>query len=129
MGPMVTDTQREKVREQVAAAKESGAKVLYESEVPAVLNGNFQAITVLSELSQDMTIQTDETFGPVVAMATFDGSEEEAVRLANDSEYGLASYVYTGDLDKGKRVARRIRSGQVGINCYSIASAQPKCPW
>jgi len=127
MGPMVTEMQREKVREQVAKAKECGAKVLYESDAPE--KGNFQAITVLSELKQDMLIQTDETFGPVVALATFDGSEEEAVRLANDTEYGLASYVYTGDLEKGGRVARRIRSGQVGINCYSIIKAQPKCPW
>ncbi len=127
MGPMVTEMQRQKVREQVANAKESGAKVLYESDAPN--KGNYQAITVLSDLKQDMLIQTDETFGPVVALATFDGSEEEAVRLANDTEYGLASYVYTCDLEKAGRVARRIRSGQVGINCYSIIKAQPKCPW
>lgn len=72
-------------------------------------------------------IQTNEIFGPVVALAIFDGSEEEALRLANDLEYDIwigAFYaVYTGDLDKRPRVVWRIRSGQVDINCYSILSA------
>mmetsp|Transcript_6788 Transcript_6788/g.14634 ORF Transcript_6788/g.14634 Transcript_6788/m.14634 type:complete len:105 (-) Transcript_6788:222-536(-) len=70
-----------------------------------------------------------ETFGPVVAMAGFDGSNEEAVRLANDTEYGLAAYVYSSDLDRARAVARRIRAGQVGINCYSLFEADPRCPW
>lgn len=76
-----------------------------------------------------MDIQQVETFGPVVSISSFDGSEQQAISLANDSEYGLASYVYTKDLDKAKRVARRIRAGQVGINCYSSANADMKCPW
>lgn len=76
-----------------------------------------------------MPIQKLETFGPIVSMSTFDGSEEAAIEMANSSEYGLASYVYTDDLSKGSRVARKIRSGQVGINCFSLLAAQPKCPW
>jgi acyl-CoA reductase-like NAD-dependent aldehyde dehydrogenase len=80
-------------------------------------------------LSQDMLIQKAETFGPVIAMSAFSGKEEDAVKLANDTEYGLASYVYTNDLIKASRVARKIKSGQVGINCYSLIAAQPKCPW
>jgi acyl-CoA reductase-like NAD-dependent aldehyde dehydrogenase len=128
MGPMVSKAQMEIVKEQVTKAVDSGAQVLYESEIPKN-RGNFYPITVLSGLQQDMAIQKSETFGPVVSLSTFDGSEKEAIRLANDSEYGLASYVYTNDLQKGSRVARKIRSGQVGINCYSMACAQSKCPW
>ena len=76
-----------------------------------------------------MDIQHLETFGPVVSLSTFDGSEEEAVRLANDTEYGLASSVYTTDIEKARRVARKIKAGQVGINCYSIDNADLRCPW
>lgn len=127
MGPMVSQAQLENVKKQVDDSVKEGANVLYKSECPD--NGNFYPVTVLSNLKQNMLIQTAETFGPVVAMSSFDGSEEEATKLANDTEYGLASYVYTSDLDKGARVARKIRSGQVGINCYSLVAAQPKCPW
>jgi len=128
MGPMVSQMQLENVKKQVDDSVANGAKKLYESEVPSG-GGNFYPITVLSDLKQDMLIQTTETFGPVVAVSTFDGSEAEAAKLANDTEYGLASYVYTSDLEKGSRVARKIRSGQVGINCYSLVAAQLKCPW
>jgi len=76
-----------------------------------------------------MGIQHNETFGPVVALASFDGSEAAAVELANDTEYGLAAYVYSSDLAKAGRVAGGIKAGQVGINCYSLFHAQPECPW
>ena len=71
----------------------------------------------------------EETFGPVVALTPFDGSEESAIRLANDTEYGLASCVYTQDLEKAGRVASRIQAGQVGINCYAIENMNVACPW
>lgn len=129
MGPMVSRMQLENVKKQVDESVEKGAKVLYKSDIPATPGGNFYPVTVISDLKQDMLIQTAETFGPVVAISAFNGTEEEAAKLANDTEYGLASYVYTGDLSKGARVARKIRSGQVGINCYSLIAAQPKCPW
>lgn len=129
MGPLASKVQRDNVSKQVEAAINGGAKVLYQSECPDDGQGNFYPVTVLSSLKPDMTIQNLETFGPVVAMSTFDGSEEAAIKMANSSDYGLASYVYTEDLTKGSRVARKIRSGQVGINCYSILKAQPACPW
>lgn len=127
MGPLVSQVQRDIVSKQVDAAVKEGAKVLYQSECPT--QGYFFPVTVLSSLKQDMSIQKHETFGPVIALSTFDGSEEAAVSLANDTEYGLAASVYTKDLTKGSRVARRIRSGQVGINCYSSSEAQAACPW
>lgn len=127
MGPMVSQMQLEIVKQQVEDSITHGAKKLYESDVPP--GGNYFPVTVLTDLTQDMLIQRAETFGPVVALSTFDGTEGEAVKLANDTEYGLASYVYTQDLVKASRVARKIKAGQVGINCYSLIAAQPKCPW
>lgn len=128
VGPMVSQMQLANVRKHVADAVANGATKLYESPCPAA-GGNYHPVTVLSDLTQDMLIQRAETFGPVVALSAFDGTEARAIALANDTEYGLCSYVYTGDLQKGARVARKFRSGQVGINCYSIAKAQPECPW
>eukprot|EP00986_Skeletonema_menzelii_P006080 scaffold2304_cov147-Skeletonema_menzelii.AAC.2 len=129
IGPLASEVQRDNVSKQVEAAIKDGAKVLYQSECPDDKQGNFYPVTVLSSLKQDMAIQNLETFGPVVALSTFDGTEEAAIELANSTEFGLASYVYTSDLTKGSRVARQIRSGQVGINCYSLVAAQPACPW
>jgi len=62
-------------------------------------------------------------------MAKFDGSEREAVRLANDTEYGLGSCVYTQDMEKANRIAELIDAGQVGINCYPMDFMSVQCPW
>jgi acyl-CoA reductase-like NAD-dependent aldehyde dehydrogenase len=101
---------------QVADSVQRGARVLYQSPVPTGRvgeAGNWFPVTVLGGLTQDMPIQTDETFGPVVAIASFDGSEASAIALANDTEYGLAAYVYTTDMERAKRVGAAIRAGQV----------------
>jgi succinate-semialdehyde dehydrogenase / glutarate-semialdehyde dehydrogenase len=73
---------------------------------------------VLSGVTQDMEIVRDETFGPVICLLTFNGKEEEAIALANDSDYGLCASIFTADMEKGERMARRIRCGQIGINRY-----------
>jgi acyl-CoA reductase-like NAD-dependent aldehyde dehydrogenase len=93
--------------------------VLHQSAVPeSSENASFYPVTVLSNADEGMQLFTIVTFGPVVAITEFDGSEPEAIRLANKTEYGLESSVYTKDLEKAKRVAARIEAGQVGINCY-----------
>lgn len=143
VGPLVSRMQWEHVKRQVQESMEDGATMLYESEIPATTatttmttttdggmqGGYFHPITVLSNLQQSMSIQKVETFGPIIAISTFGGSEEEAITLANDTEYGLTACVYTVDLEKATRVARRIRAGQVGINCYSADQAMLQCPW
>jgi acyl-CoA reductase-like NAD-dependent aldehyde dehydrogenase len=115
VGPLVSKMQRDRVDMQVDVALKNGAQLLYQSPIPesAPKDASFYPVTVLGEVNQEMDIQRLETFGPVVSLATFDGSEEEAVRLANDTEYGLASCVYTKDMKRATRVARRINSGQV----------------
>jgi len=126
MGPLVSAEQRRKVVEQVQAAVAGGARLLLGGQEPDG-KGWFYPATVLADVSDDLAVSRDETFGPVISLSRFDGDEDEAVRLANDTPYGLGANVFTGDLDKGTRVARRIRSGQVGVNRYLAGS--PGAPW
>jgi acyl-CoA reductase-like NAD-dependent aldehyde dehydrogenase len=129
VGPLVSQLQRDQVKEQVEDAIARGAKVLLTSPIPDFPKGNFYPVTVLSDVTHEMKVMTSETFGPVVAMTKFDGTEKEAIRLANDTEYGLGSAVYTKDMERAKRVADRIAAGQVGINCYAMDNMDPNCPW
>lgn len=84
--------------------------------------GNFYAPTVLSGLQPGSRILTEEIFGPVLAIATFD-TEDEAVGLANDSEYGLISYAFTADLARGQRLIERLESGMLGLNMGVVSNA------
>eukprot|EP00536_Pseudo-nitzschia_multiseries_P008568 jgi/Psemu1/241326/estExt_Genewise1.C_2190023 len=131
VGPMVSNTQKDQVHSQVEDALSKGAKLLHRSEIPESdnENGSFYPVTVLADVDETMELFTKETFGPVVAIAKFDGTEEEAVRLANDTEYGLGSSVYTKDAEKANRIAALIDAGQVGINCYPLESMGVQCPW
>lgn len=130
VGPMVSQGQRNIVREQVEDAVAKGAKLLHQSAVPEYVEGSsFHPVTVLADATESMDVFTKETFGPVVAMTKFDGSEAEGIRLANKTEYGLGSSVYTKDLEKARRVAARIGAGQIGINCYAIEAMDIACPW
>jgi acyl-CoA reductase-like NAD-dependent aldehyde dehydrogenase len=129
IGPLVSHLQRHHVALQVDSALEQGAKLLFKSKVPENEKASFYPVSVLSNVTSDMDIFRSETFGPVVAISTFDGSEEEAIRLANDTEYGLAGSVYSQDLSKAKRVASRVRCGQVGINCWALENMNVACPW
>jgi len=131
VGPMVSAMQRDHVIKQVEDAIKDGAKLLFKGDIPsdAPEGSSFYPITVLSNVTQEMDIARRETFGPVVSLFKFDGSEAEAVRLANDTEYGLGGSVYTGDSEKAKRVASRMFCGQVGINCYPLMEMNIACPW
>ena len=94
IGPMVSTLQRDMVAAQVDAAVAGGARIVAQASVPEA-GGNFFPATVLSGLAHESAINAVETFGPLVALCSFDGSEAEAVRFANDTEYGLAAYVYS----------------------------------
>lgn len=129
LGPMVSKMQRDAVAAQVDDAVKRGARLVCRGAAPDDSAGNWYPATLLADVPHDAPISRDETFGPVVAVTRFDGSEAEAVRLANDTSYGLAAYVYTKDVEKGARVAMQIKAGQVGINNYSCANAPSSCPW
>ncbi|MEX1025988.1 MAG: aldehyde dehydrogenase family protein [Planctomycetota bacterium] len=126
MGPMVSREQRAKVEALVADAVTKGARCLIGGVTPEG-PGAFYPATVLAGITREHSILSEETFGPVVSLATFDGSEAEAVRLANDTHYGLGANVYSGDRERAVRVASQIRSGQVGVNRYLSGSS--KAPW
>jgi succinate-semialdehyde dehydrogenase/glutarate-semialdehyde dehydrogenase len=114
VGPLVNASTRDKVDELVRDAVAKGAKVLAGgSRVEGP--GYFYEPTVLTDVPLEANLVRDEIFGPVAAVQTFK-TEDEVVEKANASEYGLASYVYSGDLKRGLRVAERLESGMVGLN-------------
>lgn len=129
VGPLVSQFQRDKVDEQVKDAIQKGAKLVYQSDVPDDSAGNYFPVTVLADVTEDMKLYREETFGPVVCISKFDGSEEKGVSLANDTEYGLGGSVYTEDPEKATRVAQQIEAGQVGVNCYALDNMDVACPW
>ncbi|CAB9501613.1 NADP-dependent betaine aldehyde dehydrogenase [Seminavis robusta] len=129
VGPLVSTMQRDIVAKQVDDAVQKGAKVLYKSPIPEEKPGSFYPVTVVADITKGMDIYTQETFGPVVALMPFDGTETEAIRLANDTEYGLSGAVYSQDVPKAQRIAAQIQAGQVGINCYALECMDVACPW
>ncbi|MBN2305957.1 MAG: NAD-dependent succinate-semialdehyde dehydrogenase [Anaerolineae bacterium] len=122
MGPMINAKAIDTVRQHVADALERGATVTTGGDSPTgplYANGYFYLPTVLTGVHRDMRVMQEETFGPLAPIAVFD-TLEEGVKMANDSPYGLAAYVYTADLDRAFYAAKHIRSGGVGININDI---------
>jgi aldehyde dehydrogenase (NAD+) len=117
LGPLVSETQRERVRGYIEQGRAQGAKLLTGGAEPpeGLEHGYFVKPTVFSEVTPEMTIAQEEIFGPVLAIMPY-RDEDDAVRIANDSAYGLAGGVWSGDEERAQRVARRIRTGQVEIN-------------
>ena len=117
LGPLVSDVQRERVRGYIRKGVEEGARLVTggDDSPKGQDRGYFVQPTVFSDVRTDMTIAQEEIFGPVLSILPYD-DEEDAVRIANDSQYGLAGGVWSADEDRAQRVARRIRTGQVEIN-------------
>jgi len=117
LGPLVSDVQRDRVRGYIRRGVEEGARlVVGGADAPAGLQrGYYVQPTIFADVRPDMTIAQEEIFGPVLSIIPYD-SEEEAVRIANDTVYGLAGAVWSGDPARAERVARRLRTGQVDVN-------------
>ncbi len=116
LGPLISATQRERVEGYIAKGKQEGARVVMGGGRPAAFpKGYYVEPTIFADVNSKMTIAQEEIFGPVLSVLPYD-TEEEAIRIANDTVYGLAGGVWSGDPDRAMRVARRIRTGQVDVN-------------
>jgi betaine-aldehyde dehydrogenase len=117
LGPLVSAAQRERVVNYIRKGIEEGARLVTGGpEMPdGITKGYFVRPTVFANVDNRMTIAQEEIFGPVLSIIPYD-DEDDAVRIANDTVYGLAGGVWSGDPERAKRVARRLRTGQVEIN-------------
>jgi aldehyde dehydrogenase (NAD+) len=117
MGPVVSKVQWDKIQGLIQQGIDEGAKLVCGGTgLPdGVETGHYVRPTVFSEANNDMVISREEIFGPVLTMIPYD-SEEEAIRIANDTPYGLAGYVQSGDMDHARLVAAKIRAGNIHIN-------------
>ena len=117
MGPLISEPQRSKVEGLVATARSEGATVVRGGRRPEHLpRGFYYEPTVLVGVGEDDTIAQQEVFGPVLSVIAYDGGDDEAVRIANNSEFGLSGAVASADAERARAVARRIRTGTVSVN-------------
>ncbi|MGI8329409.1 aldehyde dehydrogenase [Actinomadura scrupuli] len=116
VGPLVAERQRDRVEGYIALALDAGARLAAGGGRPAHLpKGWYVAPTVLADVDNSMRVAREEIFGPVLCLIPYD-DEDDAVRIANDSPYGLSGGVWTGEPARGLRVARRVRTGSIAIN-------------
>ena len=116
MGPMLTAKDRDRVLELVKAAEQDGAKIVCGGKIPdQPAKGYFVEPTILRDVKQTMRLSCDEIFGPVLPVIPF-GDDDDVIAMANDTEYGLAAYVYTTNLSRGLRAASGIQAGSVCVN-------------
>ena len=127
MGPVVSKAQWSKIQDLISAGVEEGAKVAAggPGRPEGLDKGYYVKPTVFTHVTNDMTIAREEIFGPVLSIIGYE-DEDDAVRIANDTRYGLSGYVSSGDLDRARNVARRIRTGMVHLNG---APLDPKAPF
>ena len=125
VGPVASEVQMKRALYYMEGAKADGAIcVLGGSRAEGFDRGYFIAPTIFTNVTPDMEIAREEVFGPVVVVQTYD-TEEEAIALANHSDFGLSGSVLTGDPDRGLAVARRIRTGNIGVNTFEVAPNVP----
>ena len=116
MGPLIREGQRQRVLGYIEKAKQEGAEVALGGGVPAHLpKGYYVEPTVLTGVGRKDTVAQEEIFGPVLVVIAHDG-DDDAVDIANDSVYGLSGAVISDDIERARRVAKRVRTGTIGVN-------------
>lgn len=121
-GPLVNKSGVDKIKHHVEDAVSKGAKIETGGKTPSS-PGFFYEPTVLSGVTPDMIVANDETFGPLAPVFTFE-TEEEAIKLANDTEFGLAGYFFSKDIGRVMRVAHALECGMVGVNTGKISASE-----
>ncbi|MCK2212676.1 aldehyde dehydrogenase [Actinomadura sp. ATCC 31491] len=124
IGPLVAKRQQERVEGYIRIGMDEGAKVVVGGLDRPRDRGWYVAPTVFSGVSNDMRIAREEIFGPVLAVIPYE-DEADALRIANDSDYGLAGTVWTADAEHGMEIARQVRTGTYGVNCYMLHANTP----
>ena len=117
LGPLSSQAQVDRVNGYIQKGIDEGAKLVTggPGKPEGLEKGYYVKPTVFSDVTNDMTIAREEIFGPVLSILPYD-TEEEAVQIANDTPYGLSGGVWSGDKERAKKVARRIRTGQIEVN-------------
>lgn len=125
MGPLISERQRSRVESYIAAGLAQGARIVTGGSRPTGLErGWYVEPTLFAGVSNDMTIAQEEIFGPVVSVIPY-ADEAQAIAVANDSPYGLSGTVWTEDQERGKHIARRVRSGNYGVNAFALDEHTP----
>ena len=125
IGPLISEKQRQRVEGYIAKGKEEGARLVCGGGRPEGLDdGYFVEPTVFADVDNKMTIAQEEIFGPVLSIIPYD-TEADAIKIANDSVYGLAGSVWTTDVPKGIEISQKIRTGTYGINWYAFDPGSP----
>ncbi|APE37712.1 aldehyde dehydrogenase [Nocardia mangyaensis] len=125
LGPLISEQQRDRVESYIAKGKEEGARLVLGGGRPAgVEKGWFVEPTIFADVDNASTIAQEEIFGPVLSVIPYD-TEDEAIAIANDSDYGLAGSVWTTDIEHGVEVAARVRTGTYAINWYAFDPTAP----
>ncbi len=125
IGPLVSVSQLKKLEDQVEDAIQKGAKVICGGKKLELNNGNYYLPTILTNISKDMRIYNEEVFGPVIPIMTFK-TIEEAIEIANDTQYGLGGYIYTSDMTKFNKVVKELKTGMIALNnLYYLRPCNP----
>jgi aldehyde dehydrogenase (NAD+) len=124
MGPVAFKQQQDKIQSYIAIAQEEGAQLVYGGKVPTdpeLVRGFFIEPTIFTHVENQMRVAQEEIFGPVLSVIPFQ-TEEEVIRQANETRYGLAAGIWTNDIRRAHRVAHALRAGTIWINSYRTLS-------
>jgi acyl-CoA reductase-like NAD-dependent aldehyde dehydrogenase len=125
LGPLAAERQRDRVESYIKVGVEEGAELVTGGERPDGLErGWYVEPTLFANVDNKMRIAQEEIFGPVITLIPYD-DVEDAIAIANDSPYGLSGAVFASDRELGEKIARRVRTGQIGVNTWTMCVVQP----